>query len=343
MAAYTTIDDPALSFNPKKYSAGTAPLAITGVGFEPGMTWIKSRTYADNQNLFDQVRGATKILYPSGDFVEDVQAESLKSWESDGFTVGTRNDLNRSGQTFISWNWKAGTTAVPSGGSITPSACSFDADTGFGMYQYTGTGANADIAHGLGIVPEFIICKRITPAESWTCYHKSLGNNAYIILDTNATSGTGSTLWNDTTPTSTLFYLGSGGNTNNSGDEYISYVFAPIRGYSFMGSYIGNGNANGTFIYTGFKPAYFLLKVTDATGNWYVFDNKRDGFNPDTWELYPDDTGVEGANYRVDFLSNGFKFRNASNPVNGTGENMVFLAMAESPFVNSSSVPNTTY
>ena len=232
-------------FNPILYSAGSAPLAITGVGFQPDFTWIKSRTYADNHNLFDTVRGATEIIYTNMNAVQDTQAQSLQSWQSDGFTLGTRNDTNRSGQTFVSWNWKAGTTTGidTTGATITPSSYSFNATSGFSVIAYTGTGVAATLPHGLGVAPKMIIQKNLDDAENWQVYHASLGATKYILLNNVGTEQINSTRWNDTEPTSVLFSIGTDSSVNYSGEDMIAYVFADVQGYSKFGTYPGTGNA----------------------------------------------------------------------------------------------------
>ena len=343
MAAYIGFQ-PSDFFNTKLYSAGTAPLAITGVGFQPDLTWIKSRTYADNHNVFDSVRGATDILYPNDTWVEDTQAESLKSWQSDGFTVGTRNDTNRSGKTFASWNWKAGTTSGLSGGTITPTSYSINTTSGFGIYAYGGNGtAGATFSHGLGTTPEFIMVKTLNYAYNWSIQTPTTGNGSRMKLNTNAAKQVGADYWNNTSPTSTLITFGANAEINSSSYNYIMYAFTPIKGYSRFGNYIGNGNIDGPFIYTGFRPAFVMSKAYSTTGQWMMNDNKRPLYhNGSGAVVYADSTGVETQNTgwtMVDFLSNGFKPRYNDGLNNASGVGYIYMAFAEFPCVSSNSIP----
>ena len=318
----------------------SADNAITGVGFQPDLTWFKYRG-GDNWACSDAVRGSTEALHQNLTLAEYTNANGCASFDADGFTVGTDSTWNNSGASgMATWNWKAGTTSGLTGGTITPSAYSFNATSGFGMYEFTGTGANANIAHGLGKTPKFIIIKNLTDADDWTCYHEGIGNNAFIVMNTSAAKGSGSTLWNDTTPTSTLFYIGSNGKTNASGAQMMAYVFAEVKGYSKFGSYTGNGNADGPFIYTGFRPAFFLMKeTTDSSTNWIMYDNKRSTFNAVDDYLKPNTNDAESTGLDFDFLSNGIKCRNNNGGLNGSGDNYIYAAFAEFPIVSSNDVP----
>ena len=347
MAAYTTIDDAGSFYNTKLYSAGTAPLAITGVGFQPDITWIKSRTYTDNQNLFDSVRGATEILYTNNNNVVDTQAQSLQSWQSDGFTVGSRNDTNRSGQTFVSWNWKGGTTSgITTNGSttITPSAYSFNQTARISILKYTGnTVAGAKIAHGLGVAPDFTIFKSTANATAWNSYHTgtyaAIPDEYSLCLSSTAAKDGDTKFWNDTVPDSVNITLGNGADANPSA-LCVAYCFASVQGFSNFGSYTGNGNADGAFVYTGFRPAFVMIKRSDSSGDWYIYDDKRLGYNMDNNELYANTTNAEQTDDRIDLLSNGFKLRNDGSGVNASSGDYTYTAFAESPLVNSEGVPN---
>ena len=347
MAVYTTIDDAGSFFNPILYSAGSAPLAITGVGFSADFTWIKSRSYADNHNLFDTVRGATEIIYTNMNAVQDTQAQSLQSWQSDGFTLGTRNDTNRSGQTFVSWSWKAGTTTGIAGSpTITPTSYSFNATPGFSVIAYTGTGVAATLPHGLGVAPKMIIQKNLDDAENWQVYHASMGATKYILLNDVGAEQINSTRWNDTEPTSTLFSIGTDSSVNYSGEDMIAYVFADVQGYSKFGSYAGNGNADGPFVYTGFRPAFIVIKNADGVETWNMWDNKRStsGTNLTNMNLAPSAVAAENTasapgGQVLDLLSNGFKIRGTTTECNQSGYDMIYMAFAEAPLVNSEGVP----
>jgi len=329
-------------FSTKLYTGTAAELAITGVGFQPDVTWIKCRSLVKNHYLFDSVRGATKNLAPNDTDVEATSAQRLKSWQSDGFTLGTSAGTNDSAATFASWNWKAGTTSGLSGGTITPSAYSFNTTSGFGIYKYTGTGANATIPHGLGVAPHLVIVKHLSGASDWEVGSTSYTSWAYHqgLNLTNAESSS-ATCWNSTAPTSTVFSVGTNGAINGSGQTYVAYVFANVKGYSKMGTYTGNGNADGPFIYTGFRPAFAIRKILDSTDSWYLTDSKRLGYNPQNDYLFANATQTESSLTRFDFLSNGIKIRTTDGGDNGNGNTYMYIAFAEFPFVSSNSKAGT--
>jgi hypothetical protein len=343
MAAFTTIDDAGLFFNTVLYSGngtaiGSGGNAITGVGFQPDFTWMKQRSGVNNHNLQNSAVGATKYVNSDRNIAQVTNTESLTTWGADGFTLGSLADVNGSGQTFVSWNWKGGTTAVPSGGTITPSSCSFNATSGFGAYQYTGNATSSQtIAHGLGVAPTMIIIKNLTDVETWQVYHEGIGNTKYLLLDTTAGTTTDTDHWQDTSPTSTVFSLGDDGAVNANTKDFIAYVFADVKGYSKMGNYLGNGNVDGTFVYTGFRPAFVMCKYTGVE-NWAMTDNERLGYNVANYQLYANGTEADVSNVRMDIVSNGFKCRTTNAEWNGTGNTYVYAAFAANPFVNSSGV-----
>jgi len=339
MAVYTAIDDAGSFFSPVLYTGTGSSLAITGVGFQPDFTWIKNRDAPDFSVLTDAVRGATKYLISDAVTAETTDTETLKSFDSDGFTVGTTVQVNTNTEDYASWNWKAGTTTGLSGGTITPSSYSINATSGFGIYKYTGTGSAGTIAHGLGAVPRFILFKNLGTTDNWSGYHVSVGATKQLTLDSTEAAGTTSTPFNDTEPTSTVFTVGSSGRTNTSSDTYIAYCFADVQGYSKFGGYTGNGDTDGAFVYTGFRPAFIIIKRTSAIGDWMIFDDKRLGYNVDNDRLMANDTGVESTTDYGDIVSNGFKLRNSGTYENGSGSTYIFMAFARSPFVNSNSAP----
>jgi len=339
MAAFTTINDAGSFFNTALYSGNSSTQAITGVGFQPDAVWAKVRSTTYNHQLCDSVRGVHEMLRPNTTDAEGTYTDALTAFDSDGFTTGSEANWNETGQTYVAWNWKGGTTAVPSGGTITPSAVSFDATSGFGVYKYTGTGATATIAHGLGVAPRFMMFKEIDTGAAWMVYSESLGNGFGLILNTNSIKQTGSTYFNSTSPTTSVFTIGSAGQVNSVGEPIIAYVFAPVQGFSSFQSYIGNGNANGPFVYTGFKPAWVMLKSLTSTDDWQMYDSKREGYNPDNDALYANDTTAEATADEVDLLSNGFKIINTSSAYNTNGVTYVYFAFASNPFVNSEGVP----
>ena len=337
MAAYTTVDDAGSFFNPVLYSTTGSSLAVTGAGFQPDLTWIKLRTSAQVHNLTDAVRGATKYLQSNDSAATVTNAESLKTFDSDGFTVGTDDIVNKSGNTAVSWNWKMGTTSGLSGGTITPDGYSYSATAGQGVYEYTGGGSAGTISHGLGAVPKLMIVKRaLDDGQEWRVYHVYNGPTKFMVLDQYDAVGTSSINWNDTAPTSSVFTVGS--SLTESGKTMMAYIFADVQGYSKFGTFVGNNNADGPFVYTGFKPAWILLKSSTTTQGWALFDDKRD-FNDTTYKLTANTTSAE-TEINIDIVSNGFKIRDAETAINSSAVTFIYAAFAKSPFVNSSGVPN---
>ena len=346
--AYTTIDDPTQNFNTVLYTGngtaiGSGGQAITGVGFAPDWTWIKERSSTSPHKLLDTVRGATKELESSGTDAEATTAESLATFGSDGFTVGNNGAVNQSSQTYASWNWLAGGSASSnSNGSIT-SSVSANTTAGFSIVSYTGTGANATVGHGLGVVPKMVIVKQRSTANNWCIYHESLGNSNAVYLDLQDASGS-TTIWNSTSPTSSVFSVSSSDAVNKNTDNLIAYCFAEKQGYSKFGSYTGNGNADGTFVYTGFRVSWLMIKRSSGADRWVISDNKRDPHNIVGSTLSPNENTAEytTGNYPqdwCDFLSTGFKLRRTGNVYNTSGETYIYMAFAESPLVNSNGVP----
>jgi|3_EtaG_2_1085321.scaffolds.fasta_scaffold18936_3 hypothetical protein len=344
MAVYTTINDPSLYFNTVLWTGNdTTATAITGVGFQPDMTWIKERSEVRSHVLFDVIRGATVQLNPNDTATDATVAESLQSFDADGFTVGDATSVNKSGETYVGWNWKAnGAGSANTDGSINTTATSANTTAGFSINQWDGSDADGTLGHGLGVAPRFIIIKNQDSAESWYVYHESMGNGNKMSLSDTSAASSAADWWQDTSPTDTLIYL-SGVDGINGNNDMINYCWHDVQGFSKFGSYIGNGSADGPFIYTGFRPAYVMYKTVDQVDNWEVHDNKRDTVNPMDTVLYPNATNAESdpasTTDRLDFLSNGFKMRTASSDYNGSGNDYIYAAFAEAPFVNSEGVP----
>jgi len=345
--AYTTINKPSEHFNTKLYTGNGGTNALTGVGFEPSLTWIKCRDDTHNPNWFDAVRGVTKRISSHSNAAESTVANSLTSFNSDGFTLGASGGENSNSNTYASWNWKAnGAGSANTDGSIN-STVSANTTNGFSIVKYTGTASNATVGHGLGAVPKMIIVKNLISsggsAEHWYVYHASLGNNKDLLLNlTNDASNTVTT-WNNTTPTSSVFSIGSGDGVNKSSEANIAYCFAEKTGYSKFGSYTGNGNADGTFVYTGFKPAFVIVKCFSTSADWQLADNKRttSGNNVIDKEVRPNlsnaETGGTDGRY-IDFISNGFKLRQGFGNWNASGETYIYMAFAEAPLVGTNGV-----
>jgi hypothetical protein len=347
--AYTTIDKPDDYFNTILYTGTGATNAITGVGFQPDWVWIKDRG-SNSHRLTDSVRGATKILYSDLDFAEVIDADTIQSFDADGFTLGGDADTNGSGQNFVSWNWLAANGTVSNtDGSIT-STVSASTTSGFSIVSYTGNGTDNDtatIGHGLGVAPNFIITKCRSEAGGWISSSTSLGWNNVVSLNTTDASSAGTQAFGVTgvTPSSITFTVSanSGGNhTNINNATYIAYCFAEKKGFSKAFSYTGNGSADGVFTYCGFKPAFLLVKSTGAD-NWCMLDNKRDTFNVMDKRLFPNLSNAEstGVPTVVDFVSNGFKLRTSDSSFNLNGQSFIGFAIAEHPFVTSTSIPTT--
>ncbi len=332
--AYSTILKPTDYFNTKLYTGNGSTQTISGVGFQPDWTWIKNRNSATEHSIFDAVRGATYRLASNNGDAQSAQAAELTAFGSDGFTTGNAGGTNGSGNGIVSWNWKAnGQGSANTDGSINTTYTSANTTAGFSISLFTGTGSNATVGHGLGVAPEWVIVKGVNNTGSWTSYHKSLGATKYMHLSETDAAATASSVWNSTAPTSSVFSVGAGVQSG-SGNTYIAYCFAPIKGFSAMGSYTGNGNADGTFVYTGFKPAFVLVKET-GTGNWIIKDNKRPIYNQNDTYLFANTSDAESSasTLGMDLLSNGFKLRGTAGDMNGSGTEIIYMAFAENPFV----------
>ena len=346
------INKPNDFFNTLLYSGNnTNNTSITGVGFEPDLTWIKNRNSSGNNCLFTQMTGLDVAGYLASNSANAFASDAtlFKSFNSDGYTVGTGGNVNDSGRTYCSWNWKAGTSFSNSAGANGASIAStgnINTTAGISMITYTGNGASsATLAHGLTTVPKMMFVKRRDASASWFVYHQILGANNQLKLDNQEASSANQGAWNNTAPTSSLFTIGTADSVNANNGTYINYLFSEIPGYSKIDKYTGNGNADGPIVNCGFKPAFVLVKITTASNeNWMLLDNKRDGFNTQNDQLFPNTNDDEEANTEADFLSNGFKLTRANSRMNGAAGNYVFIAFAENPFVTSTgngSIPTT--
>jgi len=338
------IGDGSQYFNTVTYT-GNHPTgqSITGVGFQPDFTWIKSRSHALQHRLFDSSRGVLKNIITSATNAEATTAGSLTAFDSDGFTLGSDDNTNANGYTFVAWNWltNGGTTSSNTDGSIT-STVQANTTAGFSIVTYTGTGSNATVGHGLGKTPHWVVVKDRTSAGGWWNQHIDNSSASYAqILNGSGAEQVASAVFNNTRADSSVFYLGNNVNVNTNGNSYVAYIFAPIEGYSKFGKYVGNGNADGPFIYTGFRPAWVMFKRIDAIQDWYIYDNKRDTYNPESAMLDAMSTAAEGSLLSGDFTSNGFKFRSGSSAFNWSGGTYIYIAFAENPFVDSTGRPVT--
>ena len=344
--AYSTIDNPKVFFNTVLYTGTGSSLAVTGVGFQPNWTWIKSNSATTEHVLTDSIRGVTKELSTNDTGAEETVAQGLTAFGSDGFTVGTDGSYNTDSATYVSWNWKAGTSftndASSTGVGSIDSTGSFNNDAGFSIVSWVGTGSNGTIKHGMNIVPRMIILKDRSNSRNWQVYHAGFGNSGSGQLNLNAAFSADG-MFQSTDPTSSVFSVGTSVNANASSANIIAYCLAEVKGYSKFGSYVGNGNANGTFVYTGFKPAFIIWKRTqDAGYDWDIYDTARDTRNVAFKELLANANGAEsdGTTLSLDILSNGFKLRTNNNNGNASGKTYIYMAFAENPFVNSKKIPN---
>jgi hypothetical protein len=343
-----TVKDGSDYFNTVLYTGtGVDNHAITGVGFQPSWAWIKTRSVSDNHSLHDEVRGANRQLFTNSTDPEFTATTLLKSFDSDGFTLGTDSSVNGSGRTLVAWNWLASNTSGSSNtdGSIT-STVSANPAAGFSIVTYTGNNTSgATVGHGLGVAPSMIICKRrendAAGTSGWQMYHTAIGATKVLYLDKTDVVSTDSAPWNNTEPTSTVFTLGNSPPGNPNGDDVVAYCFAEVEGYSKFGVYKGTNNIDNTFIYLGFKPAFFLLKNIDQATHWNMHDSARHPYNDNSSPLLRPGTPNPEDNFPLDFLSNGIKLRTAGTEAGHDNRNYIFAAFAEHPFGGSGVSPAT--
>ena len=333
--AYTTIDDPSEYFQTLLYTGNATDNrnltnSANAGDFQPDWLWLKERSSTSSHMLHDSTRGASKAVISDTDAAEDEDANRVQAF-----------------QTKVAWQWKAngGTTTTNDASSTSigsiDSVIQANTDAGFSVVTWTGTGSAGTIAHGLGAVPSFILFKNRGADVAWSVYYGDPTD--YLVLNTTAETVDNSNRFNDTAPTSTVFSVGGSNTVNADSNTYVAYCFRSIQGYSKIGSYEGNGNANGTFVHLGFKPAWFMCKSIDTSSSdqgWNIFDTKRDGYNVDNDQLLANDSGAEVTTDRLDIVSNGVKMRNAGSQTN-SAQTYIYLAFAESPFVSSKGTPTT--
>jgi len=334
--AYTTINDPTDYFNTVVYTGNSGTQSITGVGFQPDFVWGKNRATATHHALQDVVRGNTKVIKSSSSNAEATITNMVTSFDSDGFSLGSDSDMNEgSGKSMVAWNWKANGSASTNSQGATNSSVSVNTTSGISIASVAGN--STTFGHGLGVAPNVIIYKPTSGAGSWGFACDTLGmTSGYLGLNSTAAFVSGSGFIDGTS--STLVTLGS----NLSSGTSIYYMFAEKKGYSKFSSYTGNGSSDGTFVYTGFKPALIIQKNSGATGNWILYDNKRDVDNVANKILIPNNTSAEAEACDVDLLSNGFKFRAVNDASSNKSANTyIYMAFAEHPFTSSTGTPVT--
>jgi len=354
--AYTTIDDPSAHFHTQLYTGnGASSHSITNDAnagdFKPDWLWVKNRSSSGGTGpniVFDTTRGNTKDLHVNNDEAEHTNSNVLLSFDTDGFSVGTSGVVNNNTDNFVAWQWKAngGTTSSNNDGSYT-STVQANTTAGFSIVKYgdaTSFSAStpATVGHGLGKAPKWVIIKNLDGTRDWGVHHAGLTDAQKIIyLNLTNAEANSSGFMNSTAPSSTVFTVNTLNVANGNNLEYIAYCFAEIQGYSKFGSYAGNNSADGPFVYTGFTPAWVMIKRTDGgTNNWPIWDYERGVYNGARAELYANLSNAEATDSAIDILSNGFKLRNASTEWNN-GTNYIYMAFAKHPFVSSKGAPTT--
>ena len=335
--------DPAKGSSPEDYFntvlyTGTRPTAqsITGVGFAPDFVWIKGRSFADQHSLNDIVRGADASLFSSTTGAEDTTANRyVTSFDADGFTVGNDYMVNYGGESFVAWNWKANGSGVSNtDGSIT-STVSANTTSGFSIVTYTGNGTSgATVGHGLDVTPEMVILKSRSTADNWQVKHSALNANQNLELHSTAAVDTApGSGYISAISSTTLTLLNGGGaitNVNGSGTTYLTYCFHSVEGFSKCSSYVGNGSADGPFVYTGFRPAFVIIKNISASNTfWLMFDSARDTDNVVNNHIQANSSNADSSFPFMDFVSNGFKHRHTSSHTNTSGQTYIYMAFSD--------------
>jgi hypothetical protein len=296
---------------------GSTQSIVNAGGFQPDLVWTKMRGLSAGHNLVDAVRGATKALYSNLTNAETTDTNGVTAFNANGFALGSASGYNNNGVAAVGWQWKEGPTQ------------------GFDIVTYTGNGTSQNISHSLGVAPRMMIVKKRSTTGNWPVYHASLGNATSPFLNLTNAANSQPNVWNSTTPTSSVFTVGSDGETNASAATYVAYLFSEVAGYSKFGSYTGNGSADGPFVFCGFRPRFVMIKRTDSTSDWQIMDTARDTYNASVLALFPNLSAAEASGYNKDLLSNGFKLRDSGASINASGGTYIFAAFSESPFKNS--------
>ena len=338
--AYSTITKPSLHFNTKLYTGTGSSNAITGVGFEPDFTWIKIRNSTGDHGLWDAVRGVTKRLQ-SNETSAETTTSGVTSFDTDGFTMGA--SYNVSSDTYVSWNWKAGGSGSANTTGTINSTVSANTTAGFSIVTYTGNGSSgATVGHGLGVAPEVVLIKKRNGGDPWTMLHPNVQATKYMRLDTD-TGEVNDNVFYNTRAGNDVFTVDSDGQVNGNGDTFVAYCFKKKNGFFTTYEYTGNGSTNGPFLYTGFKPAFVIIKRKTSTNDWFMFDNKTSPINTTNAYLRANTNGAAGSYDWLDFVSNGIKIRNTSSGANSNNETYLVFAWAEEPLVANvgQSIPAT--
>ena len=340
--AYTTVNKSTDFFKVANYTGDASVKNITDLSFTPGLVWIKGGTH--DHIWTDQVRGATKYVRSNTTNAE-ATASGVTAFNSNGFTLGSAGETNQSGIEYYANSWKAnGQGSSNTDGTINSTYTSASATSGFSIVKYTGTGSNATVGHGLGVAPKMIMVKNLSTNRDWAIYHKfsnpdGTGAQYYLHFNNSDPRSSSSTFWQNTDPTSSVFSIGTSNGVNTSGDNYIAYCYADTQGFSKFGAYTGNGSTDGVFNFTGFTPAFVMVKRTNTAENWFYYDNNRSPFNVRAKYLVADGTGTNSNADFCDFVSNGFKIRVSNSSFNENNSTFLYMCFAEAPLVGSNNVP----
>ena len=315
----TNLPDPTIAngstfMNATKYTGNGTTKTITGLNYEPDLVWIKNRQTNDEHKLTDSARGVTKKIASNSNDAEDTNTNGLTAFNSDGFTVGNGSQYNSNGETYIAWSWAESVTA------------------GFSIVTYSGATNAQTISHGLNAKPYLIVIKRRDSQGSWAVYSEPTGATNFLRLNTVIASSDNDAYWNDTEPTNTVFTVNSNSTVNDPEGTYVAYCWAPVEGYSSIGSYSGGSTSSGPFVYTGFTPRWIMIKRITFEADWLIFDSQREGYNVDNDSLMASQSDAESTRDYVDILSNGFKVRRGSIDINSNGSTYLYAAFAERPF-----------
>jgi len=344
--AYTTIDDPSAYFQAKGYAGNSVDnTAITNDGnsnLQPDLIWFARYDTPGDKFLLNSSRGVTKFLISSGTDAEGTSTSIVKSFDTNGFSVGTNSNSNSSSSNYVAWQWKAngGTTSSNTDGSIT-STVQANQDAGFSIVTYTTAGSTATIGHGLGAKPDVILLKKRNGAISWYVRHVSTGTSYLNLNLTSAAVSNPTATWTTTEPTTSVYSIGTSSDFNINGGEYLAYCFAEKQGFSKFGKYVGNGSTDGSFIYTGFKPAVIILKRTDSAKNWNIITGATIQENVIDERFNLNLGNIQSVSDWADFVSNGFKLRTTNAAINASGGTYIYMAFAENPFTTSTGIPTT--
>ena len=351
MADYTTIDDPSAHFQVKLWTGNATNRTIdldSNSTMQPDFSWVKSRSNTFEHYWENSTNGTAKYLRSNSSAAE--QSGTVITYNSTGFGIGSGAENNTNATTNVGWFWKAngGTTvSFTESGNNPGGTHQANTTAGFSIVAYTGTGGAGTVSHGLSVTPKMMMVKRLSGTADWMVYHASntsAPETEFLELNT-ADATSDNTRWNDTAPTTSVFSVGTDDAVNGDAETYLAFVFADVQGYSKFGKYVGTEELNGPFVYTGFKPAFIMIKSLGAVG-WWMGDTKRSTYNVEAASLYPNATDAEytGTAHKLDFLSNGFKQRNNNTRLNAHAVTYIYMAFAENPFVTSTdtnSIPTT--